>query len=153
MSEGMLEVCREKTATAPGEAALEIIRGDALDMPFREEFDVAVCFGACGHILRRDELRFVQEVRKVLKPGGRFVFVSSYLPPRWSTAYWFSRSFNAAMHLRNLLIRPPFVMYYLTFILPAAQRLLEENGFSVEVKDDLFLPEAKRLKLVIATKK
>jgi ubiquinone/menaquinone biosynthesis C-methylase UbiE len=153
MSVGMLGVCRQKTASAPGDAALEYVRGDALDMPFHEEFDAAVCFGACGHILRKDEPRFIEQVRQVLKPGGRFFFVSSYLPPKWSRAYWYSRSFNAAMHIRNLLIRPPFIMYYLTFILPAAQRLLEENGFLVEVKDDLFAPEAKRLKLVIATKK
>jgi ubiquinone/menaquinone biosynthesis C-methylase UbiE len=152
MSAGMLEICRERTANAPGNAALEYVRGDALEMPFREEFDAAVCFGACGHILPKDEPRFVEQVRKVLKPGGRFVFISGAMPPKWSQAYWFSRSFNAAMHIRNLLIRPPFIMYYLTFILPDAGRLLEEHGFAVEVKDDLFIPEAKRLKLVIATK-
>jgi SAM-dependent methyltransferase len=153
MSRGMLDVCREKTAAAPGEAALELVRGDVLDMPFREAFDVAVCFGACGHILPRDELRFILQVRQVLKRGGRFAFVTGFLPPKSSKAYWFSRGFNAAMHVRNLLIRPPFIMYYLTFLLPGALRLLEENGFEVEIKDEVFSPQEPRIKLVIATRK
>lgn len=152
MSRGMLDVCRQQTASAPGEAKLEYVRGDALDMPFGEEFDLAVCFGACGHILPRDEAQFIEQVRNALKPGGRFVFVTSYPPPRTSARYWLLRGFNAAMRVRNLLVRPPFIMYYLTFLLPDSQRLLEEHGFSVEVKHDVFAPEEPRLKLVVATR-
>ena len=33
------------------------------------------------------------------------------------------------MRIRNLLVRPPFVMYYLTFLLPRARKLLVERGF------------------------
>jgi SAM-dependent methyltransferase len=153
MSRGMLDVCGEKAAAAPGDAALECVRGDALDMPFHDEFNLAVCFGACGHILPRDEPRFVQQVRQVLKPGGRFAFVTSYLPPKSSKAYWLSRGFNAAMHVRNFLIRPPFVMYYLTFLLPGVLGVLEENDFEVEIKNNVFAPEEPRIKLVIATRK
>jgi SAM-dependent methyltransferase len=152
MSQGMLDVCRAQTADAPGEARLEFIRGDALDMPFHEEFDVAVCFGACGHILPRDEPRFVEQVRQALRPGGRFVFATTDLPRKTSANYWLCRGFNAAMHVRNLVIRPPFIMYYLTFLLPESARMLEEHGFSVEVKEDAFAPKAPQLKLVIATR-
>ncbi|MBW3596737.1 MAG: class I SAM-dependent methyltransferase [Planctomycetes bacterium] len=152
MSQGMLEVGREKTAGAPGQAKLEFTRGDVLDMPFEEEFDVAVCFGACGHILPRDEARFIEQVRNALRPGGRFIFATSYLPRKLSATYWLARGFNAAMHVRNLLIRPPFIMYYLTFLLPGARRMLEEHDFSVEVKEDAFAPTAPQLKLVVATR-
>src|SRR6516225_1044150 len=93
-SRGMLEVCQEQTAGAPGPAALEYVLGDALHMPFGAEFDVAVCFGAHGHILRKDEDRWVAEVARVLLPGGRFVFVSSALPRWWSPALWAARAFN-----------------------------------------------------------
>src|SRR5690606_6700496 len=141
MSQGMLEVCRARTAAAPGDARLEFIRGDALDMPFHEEFDAAVCFGACGHILPRDEPRFVEQVRKALRPGGRFVFATTYLPKKTSASYWLCRGFNAAMQIRNLVIRPPFIMYYLTFLLPQSARMLEEHGFSVEVNEDAFVPK------------
>ena len=39
-------------------------------MPFDAAFDVAVCFGEFGHILTQDEPRFVDEIARVLKPGG-----------------------------------------------------------------------------------
>src|SRR5262245_56740077 len=51
---GMLAVARQLTASAPGDAALEFVRGDALAMPFDSEFDLAVSFGAFGHILKKD---------------------------------------------------------------------------------------------------
>src|SRR5260370_10275155 len=38
-SQGMLEVCRQRLADAPGSAALELVRGDALALPFAAEFD------------------------------------------------------------------------------------------------------------------
>ena len=58
-SSGMLDVCRQRTAKALGTAPLELVRGDALALPFGSEFDIVVTFGSCGHILRRDEPRFV----------------------------------------------------------------------------------------------
>jgi SAM-dependent methyltransferase len=134
-SRGMLEVCRRNMARAPGTAELDYVRGDALALPFGPEFDVVVCFGAFGHILRRDERRFVAEVARVLRPGGRFVFVTSYLPPVWSRRYWLARLFNLAMAVRNALVSPPFIMYYLTFLLPGARRLLRKRGLAVEERE------------------
>jgi ubiquinone/menaquinone biosynthesis C-methylase UbiE len=151
-SEGMLAVGREKTAEAPGTAALEFVRGDALAMPFGEAFDVAVCFGAHGHILPRDEDRFVAEVARVLRPGGRFAFVTTFLPPVWSRRWWLARLFNAAMHARNLVIRPPFVMYYLTFLLPDVTIILRRHGLAAEVRELGGEPPWNDLRLVIATR-
>ena len=152
-SPGMLEVARQKTADSPGDAAFEFVNGDVLEMTFDAEFDVATCFGACGHILPRDEPRFVEGIRQALKPGGRFVFVTCYPPPVWSRRYLLSRGFNAAMHVRNLLIRPPFVMFYLTFLLPGVRTLLEAHGFEVVEKDGLFRGEWRELQLVVATRR
>src|SRR5262245_782509 len=56
MSAGMLAVGRKLLADAPGAARLEFVRGNALAMPFEAEFDLAVCFGAFGHILVHDHL-------------------------------------------------------------------------------------------------
>jgi ubiquinone/menaquinone biosynthesis C-methylase UbiE len=152
MSQGMLDVARERLADAPGEARIELVRGNALDMPFENEFDLAVCFGALGHILPRDEPQFVSEIHKALRPGGRFAFVTGYMPSMLSRTYWLARGFNGAMRVRNLLVRPPFIMYYLTFLLPGAQRLLEEQGFDVEVREP-FEGKFSVLKLVIGTKR
>jgi SAM-dependent methyltransferase len=153
VSAGMLAEARRLTADAPGTAALEFVRADALRIPFAAAFDLAVCFGAFGHILTRDEPRFVAELARVLRPGGRFVFVTSYLPPMWSLPYWLARGFNGAMRVRNLLLSPKFIMYYLTFLLPECQKLLEANGFDVEVRQGEFDWPFHGLRLVVATRR
>jgi ubiquinone/menaquinone biosynthesis C-methylase UbiE len=151
-SVGMLEVGRQRTADAPGVARLEFVRSNALAMPFSAAFDLAVCFGAFGHIMRQDEPRFVAEIARVLRPGGRFVFVTSTMPPPWSLCYWLARLFNGAMRVRNFVRSPPFIMYYLTFLLPEAQTLLEQQGLAVEVRQLTEDWPWSRLLLVIATR-
>ena len=132
-SAGMLAVARRRMTSAPGRARVELVRGDALALPFAEVFDVVICLGALGHILTQDQPAFLSEVARVLRPGGRFVFLSSYMPPPWSPRYLAGRAFNAVMHVRNALVSPPFVMYYLTFLLPDVLRLLGELGLEVHV--------------------
>ncbi len=151
MSARMLDVARSTSQVALGGAQQEFVQGNALDLPFGPNFDLAVCFGAFGHILPQDEPRLIRQIAGALKPGGRFVFVTSGMPPKSSKVYWFSRAFNAAMHLRNWVVKPPFIMYYLTFLLPEVKTLLEDGGFSVEVHQPFERP-LERLRLVIATR-
>ena len=151
-SRGMLEVGRRRTASAPGPARLAWVRGSVLALPFGPAFDLAVCFGALGHIRRRDEPRFVADAARVLRPGGRFAFVTSCRPPPWSKRYWLARMFNAAMHLRNWLVAPPFIMYYLTFLLPEVEGLLRQQGLAVEIRELGLGAPLSHLRLVIATR-
>jgi ubiquinone/menaquinone biosynthesis C-methylase UbiE len=151
-SQGMLEVGRRHTAEAPGGARLEFVRGDVLAMPFGPVFDVAVCFGAFGHIREKDEPRFVSEIARVLRPGGRFAFITMYMPPKTSAHYWASRLFNGIMRVRNFLVSPPFIMYYLTFLLPRAEKLLRRQGLDVEVREMGFDGPWSAARLVIATR-
>lgn len=148
-SEGMLGEARQLLADSDGDAELEFVRGDALEMSFENQFDVATCFGALGHIVGKDTEPFLQRVRAALKPGGRFVFVSGYRPRVLSLAFWFCHGFNLAMRIRNLLVRPKFIMYYLTFLLPKIQQTLEENGFRVDVEAP---EELGRYRIVVATR-
>ncbi|MBP88729.1 MAG: SAM-dependent methyltransferase [Planctomycetaceae bacterium] len=148
-SHNMMAVARQRIADAPGDASMDFVMGNVLEMPFEEEFDLAVCFGALGHILPKDQERFVDQVASSLRPGGRFVFVTSHMPRMFSLAYWFGRCFNAAMHVRNFVIRPPFVMFYLTFLVPEAKVLLERRGFQVEVAEEVFSAPFQRACLVI----
>ncbi len=151
-SQGMLEIARRILVETSHKAKIELVRGDVLSLPFDAAFDLAVSFGAFGHILPKDEPRFVSEIARVLRPGGRFVFITTFLPPMLSPQYLFSRLFNAAMHARNFLLRPPFIMYYLTFLLPDVARLLNRHGFAVEVRDMGFKGMWSAARLVIATK-
>ncbi len=149
-SEGMLEVGQRLAPDWSGEGRLEWQQGDALALEYHQEFEGVVCFGAFGHILPHQEPAFVRGIFQALKSGGRFVFVTAAPPAVTSIRLWRSLLFNAAMVVRNTLIRPPFVMYYLTFLLPRARPLLMEAGFQVRVEEGLF--EDPALLLVTATK-
>jgi SAM-dependent methyltransferase len=151
-SRGMLDVARGRLADEPGLPPVELVHGNVLDMTFEGEFDLAVTVGSLGHILPKDEPRFVERIYAALCPGGRFAFVTAEMPPFWSRRYLVSRAFNAAMHVRNVLKRPPFIMFYLTFLLPRTKRLLENHGFDVAVHDDGFTGPLRVLKVVVATK-
>jgi SAM-dependent methyltransferase len=154
-SEGMLDAARARLGAAlEGEAPrVELLRRDVFAIDFDAEFDLVTCFGAFGHIPVEAEPRFVRLVRRALRPGGRFVFVTGVRPSRWSRSHLFSSGFNAAMRARNAIVSPPFIMYYLTFLLPEVARLLRWEGFEVAVQDEVpFAPPFDRLKLVVATR-
>jgi hypothetical protein len=78
--------------------------------------------------------------------------VTSPVPPVLSRAWILSRGFNAVMRVRNVIWRPPFIMYYLTFRLPQCVAMLEAEGFSVALTPGLFEPPFEERRLVIATK-
>jgi ubiquinone/menaquinone biosynthesis C-methylase UbiE len=151
-SAGMLAQAKKNLEDAPGDARVELVRGDALAMPFDREFDAATCVGAFGHIEGKDEDRFVANIARALKPGGRFVFATSELPKVASSAFVISRAFNAAMRARNAVWRPRFVMYYLTFLWPDVRALLERHGFRVAVTRGVFPEPYARGVLVEATR-
>jgi ubiquinone/menaquinone biosynthesis C-methylase UbiE len=149
---GMLDEARRHYPDRPGQATVELVQGNALEMEFNQEFDLAVTLGSLGHVRPREEPRFVERIHAALVSGGRFVFVTTEMPPWWSRSYLLSRSFNAAMHVRNALWRPPFVMFYLTFLWPGIAALLERQGFQVELHPDVYSGPWKPLKVVVATK-
>jgi ubiquinone/menaquinone biosynthesis C-methylase UbiE len=152
-SEGMLaEARRQLGEGAAGGARLELVRGDALAMPFEGEFDVVTCAGALGHVGRADEDRFVAGVARALRPGGRFVFATAWRPGLTSGAYWKARGFNALMRLRNALVRPPFVMYYLTFLWPEVGALLGRHGLRAEAHAPFGPGPYERALIVVAQK-
>lgn len=148
-SEGMLAEARRQLEQAAGDADVELIHGNFFATEFDQKFDVAACCGAFGHILQPQQDAFAERVRAALKPGGRFLFVTRPMPPVMSKAWLFSRGFNAAMHLRNALIKPPFIMFYLTFTLERAREVLERHGFVLDVRQP-YAGEFEELRLVVA---
>lgn len=118
-SEGMLEQARQNLARVERPPnGWDLIEQDVFDWEEEENYDMAVCFGALGHILPTQEADFVRRIATALRPGGHFIFVTSVMPPWYSPARIAAHGFNAAMHLRNAVLRPHFIMYYLTFLWP-----------------------------------
>jgi SAM-dependent methyltransferase len=97
-------------------------------------YDLVTCFGALGHFDHPVLPAFVERIRSALAPGGRFVFVTAPPPSPANPRFWLAHGFNATMRVRNRLFSPPFVMYYLTFLLPEALRLLEAAAFRCDVR-------------------
>jgi SAM-dependent methyltransferase len=159
-SAGMLDQARRATS-GPG-TPVELVRADVLSYPFAEAggdagpsglggFDVVTCFGAFGHIDGADQPRLAAQVRRALKPGGRFVFVTQERVPLLSREGVILRGFNAAMRVRNALISPPFVMYYLNWMLPRARELLEAEGFTLDVHPSGLPGKWAPFRVVVAT--
>ena len=151
-SRGMLAEAERRTAYAPGTARIELVRGDVLELPFESEFDLAVSFGAFGHILRDDQPAFARQVAKCLRPGGQFVFITQTMPSVASRQWWLSRGFNAAMHARKLVKKPAFHMYYLNFLVSRAREVLEPAGLRLQVWRGVFPPPFDSFELAIARK-
>jgi len=151
VSHGMLAEAERLLRGVQGEAEFRFLHQDVLEMTFDAEFEVATCFGALGHILPRDQDQFVDGIRRALVPGGRLVFVTSDMPTALNPMWWVARGFNFAMHVRNAVLAPPFIMFYLLFTLPRAREILLRHGFSLEVKSGVYkrFPTAK---LVVASR-
>jgi SAM-dependent methyltransferase len=124
-SAGMLQVAR---AAEPG---VDWVRADVRRLPFAAEFDLAVSFGAFGHFLPRERPVLFAQVYAALRPGGLFAFPIAAPAPVGSPLYWALWGFDAAMRVRNALLRPTFVMYYRTFQLAVVRAELEQAGFAV----------------------
>ncbi len=151
LSDGMLQQARARMDERPELAPATLTQRDALDLGFDAEFDVATCFGAFGHILPEDQDRFIAGIFKALRPGGRFVFVTRQTPGLTSRTFWVYHGFNAVMKVRNAVLKPPFIMYYLIFTLPRALEVLTRQGFQVEVHD-IFSEPYHNMRAVVATR-
>ena len=81
-----------------------------------------------------------------------FLFITRYPPEALSIPNLAARAFNGVMRVRNALISPPFIMYYLTFLLPEIRNLLEANGFWV-MEHQIFSGNLKEMVLVEAIKR
>ena len=152
VSEGMLAVAAGNLREAAGTAPVRLIEHDVLTWDGSEAYDLAVSFGAFGHILKQEEPAFFDTVYKALRPGGRFVFVTGRNPGPVHPGWWAARAFNAAIHARNLVISPPFHMYYLTFMWPEIGDKLTARGFDVRLHEGLFEGRLERVLLVEAVK-
>lgn len=146
LSRKMLARARTQLGPAP-----TLLRGDFLKMYWEESFDLITSVGVLGHIPPRDQDKFFGRVYTALRPGGMFLTVTGDLRGRpW--VYLPALAFDSLMRVRNIFWRPTFVMYYLSFVLPGARRVLERQGFACQVLDGSFSVPFSQLKIVLARK-
>lgn len=94
ISEGMLEVGKQKVAKANLSEQIEMVVGDSENMPFKDNtFDaITVSFGV-RNFANLD--KGLTEIRRVLKPGGTFVVLETSNPTKfpYKQGYKFYTSF------------------------------------------------------------
>lgn len=151
-SEGMLEIARANLKNEDYPCSVEFVEQNVMELTTVREYDLAVCFGALGHIPEAEEREFVRRVYRTLKPGGLFAFVTHYRPATITPRIAILKLFNGVMWMRNRLRKPEFIMYYLTFLLPDIETKLQDEGFITEVIEGLFEEPFQRGCLVIARK-
>jgi SAM-dependent methyltransferase len=82
-SPDMLALARELNADAVDAGRLELVQGDVHELPWEDgEFTRAACLNAFFFI--EEPARFLQEVRRVLIPGGRFVLLTAVRDAEWN---------------------------------------------------------------------
>lgn len=99
LSEGMLAVGRKKIAQKGLSERIEMVQGDSEALPFEDNsFDaITVAFGVRNF---EDLEKGLQEILRVLRPGGTFVILETSVPIRFP----FKQGYN--FYTRNLL---PFI--------------------------------------------
>jgi len=152
ISEGMLTVAREESLALGGRPHIDFIRADVLDIPFVDEFDLVVCLGALGHIQKQHQHQFIDQIAKTLQPRGRFITLAPDKYSLVSWRYWASLACNIITRVRNILIRPRFIMYYGHCSWPRIKELLKAHTFKVEVKDLGLRKPYSNYRLLVASK-
>lgn len=148
-SEGMLAEAARQWGSLK-DPAMTLVHGDALGMEFESEFDVVTCFGAFGHFQEYQQPALLQAIHRALVPGGRFAFVTIRAQGPADGLWWIYKGFNAVMRVRNRVIKPEFIMYYLNFTVPQILPMFERVGFEIVLYDVDW--DRRPYKIAVATK-
>ncbi len=148
-SQPMLERAKEKASLLPLKIELDFLHGDVNDLPFPSEyFDcIGISFAFRNLTYKNpNTLRYLSEIVRVLKKGGRFVIVESSQPPNpviRKLDHFYLRTFVRWMGTLLSKNKPAYV--YLTesarnyYTAEELSDLLVKTGFNkVSVKRLLF---------------
>lgn len=131
--------------------AARLWRTDFLHTYWENAFDLVTSLGVMGHIPPQSQPEFFRRLFLALRPGGVYLTVVGDLRRRpW--VYVPAWLFDTAMRVRNLLWKPRFVMYYLSFVLPQAMQTVERAGLRVEIIAGQFPAPFAQLQILRATR-
>jgi demethylmenaquinone methyltransferase / 2-methoxy-6-polyprenyl-1,4-benzoquinol methylase len=110
LSDGMLAQARKKAAAAGIEQRVELLRADALELPFEDQsFDLVVNSYTLDLLPRDDIPRALSEFGRVLRPGGRIVLSNMTIGERHRHRIWdalYARGMNLTANCRGVLAAP-----------------------------------------------
>ncbi len=135
-SEPMLEEAKKKFAGAH-DPEIRFVCKDIFTIEFLKDYDLVTCFGALGHIPENRQREFTNLVYRLLRPGGKFVFVSGEYPSWSNWRAWPYFAFDAAMRVRNFFLKPEFVMYYINFLIPEVFNFFPPEKWRLNRLNDL----------------
>ncbi len=130
-SEPMLEIARQKAATLPEGKKVTFLYGDVGELPFRDGYFDAVGISFAFRNLtykNPNTKKYMGEILRVVRPGGRFVAVESSQP-------------------RKTWIKPFFRAYLRGFVYPSAYLLSGNKGaykYLTESAANFFTPDQVR---------
>ena len=116
---------------------ITIKKGFAEDIPYGDSsFDVVIALSVVEHV--RDVEKVFDEVFRVLKPGGRAIFLE-----HMRSANWF---LNIHLYLMNLVTKPMMG----TSMIRDTQKNIEKAGFEIESVENLIFDV---VRLIVASKR
>ena len=107
MSQEMLNIFGETLASSPHANTIRFQRGDATDLPFEgNEFDAVTM--ACGIRNVADPEKGCQEILRMLKPGGKVLFLEPSMP-------------------NNAILRKIYLLHF-RYVVPAVAAIISDFG-------------------------
>jgi ubiquinone/menaquinone biosynthesis C-methylase UbiE len=109
LADGMLAQTRKRLRAA-GLTSVELVRGDALRLPFDDDsFDLLVNAYMLDLLAREDIVRALAEFKRVMRPGGRLVLSNMTKGERRRHRVWdslYARGVNLTANCRGVLAAP-----------------------------------------------
>ncbi len=109
LADGMLAQARKRLQAA-GLSSVELVRGDALRLPFdHASFDVLVNAYMLDLLAREDIVRALAEFKRVMRPGGRLILSNMTKGERRRHRVWdslYARGVNLTANCRGVLAAP-----------------------------------------------
>lgn len=131
-----IDISREmlkKTRRKFGCEMICFFQGNFADLPFKDDsFDAITCVGAIWHLKESEEMKFVDEIWRVLKPGGVFITTVQAFKNKKSWGLRLRQFFGNRSFVRNKIQLGKFDADYIVQMFPDEKFLAQIGKVRVE---------------------